>query len=993
MTRTPFARTARLARLAQPRLLLQPLLAALLAASSLAYAIDVPVDTPRVSLGAFQAPELEVQPDLEQTVRLGRSMPAYPAAADFLQRNPGDWEMRWDRRGDRPNLVQGSGIALVPGNGNRLSLASIGLAGAATVDLAVVEARLLDFIAANSALLKTDGLEFQLDLERSISYGKDNTHWFIELAQSRNGVRVKDAGLFFRVSHGNIVQFGSNLVAPVSVDTIPVSTAAKAFDIAFSELGLPAGMSVAQLTQPGELQLLPYASENAFATGMRYEGAAGSGYSHRLAWHYRFTLKGRGELYDLLVDAKTNRVIQVRDMTTHVNATVDGGVLLGLNTQPETIVPLPFAAVSNGGAKVTDALGIYDYSGAAASTALNGKYFQMVDSCGSISLSNSTDGNLHLGTDASTDCGSTGAAGGAGNTRASRTGFYYLTRINRKAATFLPGNSWIASKVTANMNVNETCNASWNGSSVNFFKSGANPENPAITCANTGELPAVFLHEWGHGMDQNSGGSASEKASGEAVGDTFAFLETKNACIGPGFFTAQNNCFNCEDSCSGVRHLKAFSLQGAHTIAKPSNITADNGQNCDRYACPFSVDTIFGPQPYRGPMGYQGHCESYIAGSANWDLAQALVGAHGSSAGWAAMDKIWYASLTASKSAYRVASGGTCNVNAQVDGCGSNNWYTVYLAADDNDGNLANGTPNACRIWDAFNAHGIACGTRPACSGASNVPPVANFTSSTSGLTANFTDTSTDSDGSVASRSWTFGDGGISSLANPSRTYAAAGTYTVTLTVTDNGGASHSKSGSVTVSSGPANVPPVANFTSSTSGLTANFTDTSTDSDGSIASRSWTFGDGGISSLANPSRTYAAAGTYTVTLTVTDNGGASHSKSSSVTVSSPPAGNVLQNGVPRTGLAATSGNALNYTMTVPAGATNLRFAISGGTGDADIYVRFGAAPTTSTYQCRPYLSGNNETCNISPAQAGTYHVMVRAYSSFSGVTLSGSFTP
>ena len=52
---------------------------------------------------------------------------------------------------------------------------------------------------------------------------------------------------------------------------------------------------------------------------------------------------------------------------------------------------------------------------------------------------------------------------------------------------------------------------------------------------------------------------------------------------------------------------------------------------------------------------------------------------------------------------------------ASVDGCGTTNWYTVFLPADDNDGNLANGTPNACRIWDAFNAHGIACGRRPAC--------------------------------------------------------------------------------------------------------------------------------------------------------------------------------------------------------------------------------------------------------------------------------------
>ena len=87
-------------------------------------------------------------------------------------------------------------------------------------------------------------------------------------------------------------------------------------------------------------------------------------------------------------------------------------------------------------------------------------------------------------------------------------------------------------------------------------------------------------------------------------------------------------------------------------------------------------------------------------------------------------------------------------------------------------------------------------------------------------------------------------------------------------------------------SGGVGNPAPVANFTSSVSGLTASFTDNSTDSNGTIASRSWNFGDGSTSTLANPTRTYAASGTYTVTLTVTDNGGASSSISKTVTVGS-----------------------------------------------------------------------------------------------------------
>ncbi|UHQ21287.1 M4 family metallopeptidase [Lysobacter sp. 5GHs7-4] len=85
------------------------------------------------------------------------------------------------------------------------------------------------------------------------------------------------------------------------------------------------------------------------------------------------------------------------------------------------------------------------------------------------------------------------------------------------------------------------------------------------------------------------------------------------------------------------------------------------------------------------------------------------------------------------------------------------------------------------------------------CPGGGNAPPVANFTSSVSGLTVAFTDTSTDGDGTIASRSWNFGDGTTSTAANPSKTYTTAGTYTVTLTVTDDDGATNTKTASVTV--------------------------------------------------------------------------------------------------------------------------------------------------------------------------------------------------
>jgi vibriolysin len=103
-------------------------------------------------------------------------------------------------------------------------------------------------------------------------------------------------------------------------------------------------------------------------------------------------------------------------------------------------------------------------------------------------------------------------------------------------------------------------------------------------------------------------------------------------------------------------------------------------------------------------------------------------------------------------------------------------------------------------------------------------------------------------------------------------------------------------------------------------------------------------------------------------------------------------GGPLTNGVAKTGISAATGGEVNYTLVVPAGATGLKFVMSGGTGDSDMYVKFGSAPTDSVYDCRPYANGNAETCTIATAQAGTYYVRLKAFAAFSGVSLTGSYT-
>jgi hypothetical protein len=650
--------------------------------------------------GGFASEELEVQPSLETRPRGSAKALSDPSLQRFFAFQSSAWEVRWDTRSGRPNLIEGAGIPLLPGHGNKLALADLELAHVDGPDLKDVETRVRAFLDEVPELLNVSGFDLRLDPGSTVNVGEERQLWFVELQQFHRGVPVEGAKVYFRVNNGNIVQFGAERVAEVRTSTVPKIDRAAALATAVQALGFQAA-DLEELLDPGTLKLVP-----ALTAGERpaetYKGAPGRGYRHLLVWEVAFRRAGDAATWQAKVDARTGRLLSLVDGNDYATAQVTGGIYPVTNTDPEEVRPLPFVNVANGSAKVSNLAGNYIYSGGTATVTLAGKYVRIADQCGPISKSDGAAGNIDLGTGGGTDCATPGT-GGPGNTHAARTGYYHLTNINRKAARFLPGNAWLNRPLTANMNVNKTCNASWNGTTVNFFRSGNG-------CSNTGEIAAVFLHEWGHGLDQNTGGAAPDKGTGEAVGDTFAFLATRDSCIGRNFQPGIT-CHNCDNACTGVRDVASFATGGGHTIARPSTVTSPTGLDCGRVRCPYSVFI----SPYQGPMGYEGHCESYIASSANWDLARQLVARWGDTAGWARMEALWYKSLTPSKSAYQVASGGKCNPAAWVNGCGSGNWYTVFLAADDDDGNLANGTPNGCRIWDAFKPHGIACGKRPAC--------------------------------------------------------------------------------------------------------------------------------------------------------------------------------------------------------------------------------------------------------------------------------------
>ena len=236
-----------------------------------------------------------------------------------------------------------------------------------------------------------------------------------------------------------------------------------------------------------------------------------------------------------------------------------------------------------------------------------------------------------------------------------------------------------------------------------------------------------------------------------------------------------------------------------------------------------------------------------------------------------------------------------------------------------------------------------------------------------------------------------------------STTYTAPDTTSRTLQIraVNQCGASKSYASATIGSGGGGNTAPTvtitapANGSSFVSGTSVTFTGTATDTqDGTISgSLAWTSSLGGsIGSGASFSTSSLAVGTHTITAAVTDAGGLSGSASISVTITSAPPTNVLTNGVPVTGIAGALQSNTFYTLAVPAGATNLSFVTSGGTGDADLYVRFGSAPTTTTNDCASTSATTAETCSFATPSTGTYHVLIYGYSAYSGVTLTGSYT-
>ena len=598
-------------------------LSVLFPALSPSFGLVVPEPGGRFSALEVADPSTQAGPAPVALKALEAADPAARPWGQFLQSHGAGWEIYLDARSGAPLLVQGQGIPWIPGPGNTLAGAAQGPGAAALapsvaadsdaaqgdgfglapavagpVTLEGLASSLRTFVARNRSAFLAD--EAELVLSREGSGSLTPGLWRVGFDRQVGGIPVTGDRLVFYIGQGNLIAFGATRWSRITTGPDPALGAAEARARLYKYLGL-GGAEPVELVEPGSLAFTPLAAPG--SGSLDYGGPVGAGYATALTWRIALRVGGGSETWVGLVDARTGAILAFYDDNKY--ARVKGGMLPITSDgqcpdgceQPG--YSMPFANLTIGGSAVSSNFsGIFSCSpaGTSATTSLSGPYIRVSDACGAISQSVTCDADLDLGTSAGTDC-TVPAGSSAGNTHAARTGFYHLNRIKEHARAWLPSNTWLKQQLTDNVNINNTCNGFWDGSTVNFYRSGS-------SCRNTGEIAAVFLHEWGHGMDNYDGGGYDNPS--EAYADVAAYLMTHSSCIGRGFRKTGtcggygNSCLTC----SGVREAD-WNLRANHAPSTPEGFIA---------TCPSGGSS-------GGPCGKEVHCEGYLISETLWDLA------------------------------------------------------------------------------------------------------------------------------------------------------------------------------------------------------------------------------------------------------------------------------------------------------------------------------------------------------------------------------------
>lgn len=660
----------------------------------------------------FFAPELAISSANVPLAEIRSQLPSR-AAWDAFAPGPPPFSVFIDpRSGAATNLLES--VPLLPGTGvrNRVTLDDLGRRVGRTVpavDPAAVRDAVLAHVRDRRRLLGID--DAQLGEARVTRVNPEL--WQVSIPQRYRGVPVRYGRLVATISHGNLVVLGTETWGDVALASVaPAIEGAAALSAGFAYAG---GRSADDEILAGpSLEILPTAPPEHQA-GERFAGPVGRGYAHRLVWTFTFRRAPSPARWEVVVDAGTGTVLAMKDRNHYAARQVVGGVYPATSTEACSTTPkcgrmqdrwpMPFADTGFPEPNAfTNGAGVYDYAGGTARTRLSGRFVRMNDGCNPFPLGgideSAANGLIDLGgANGDHDCDGTLQGG---DTAAARTTYYEANRIAEIARGYLPDNAWLQARLGATVNKSfglASCNAFWNGSTVSFFASGEG-------CRNAGEIASIVDHEWGHGLDDNDTNGFTSNPS-EAYADIAALYRTRESCIGHGLFetrdfgcgvSADGRGFNVDESQSGAAHC-ASDCSGV----READFLKHEDQLPDRPDTHVCVRCGAGD----GPCGRQVHCAAAPVRQAAWDLARRLNAPTDTGFLWAS--RLFYQGSGNVGNWYACECGG----NNDTNGCAAGSGFVQWLATDDDNGDLEDGTPHRLGLWATFDLHGIGCRNLP----------------------------------------------------------------------------------------------------------------------------------------------------------------------------------------------------------------------------------------------------------------------------------------
>lgn len=505
------------------------------------------------------------------------------ASEGFAAGHGGSWELDLDPVTHTLRALRGSGLAMAASDADTLAHAA------------------LAFVDAEPALF--GGADFVVD---GTTIDHDGTLASIVLAQRHQGLPVVGGHLALAVSHGKLVLVEGAVYPIRDLVTSPHVARGAALATTRAAIAAPA---------PGDrddarLVILPTRTPGAIA--------------YHLAWQ---VTAWRGDHAIVAsIDAHDGELLGAYDAARY-DYPGTATALVDQRTVGDDVVTLPAAYLrlaSSRGVVHADGAGAFAFRGAAGplvvTATLRGRYVDVRNRTGNHAsyvglMLPEAHGKIEWNRTRSDP--------------AERDVFRGVNETNRFVSTVFPDLPWMATALVANVNLPRTCNAFWNGSSINFFSAGNG-------CNNTGQIFDVIAHEWGHGLDQFAPGGAADGALGEFIGDLISFVQTDSPLLAPGFFTHGGAVRDLEDP---------------------------------EFEC-------------YDPKKREVHAAGHLLGTVMWDVYRDLktAGLTGEPLKRLLLRPIAIAQTRSQ-------------------------WYGALLAVDDDDGDLANGTPHECLIYRQFEAH------------------------------------------------------------------------------------------------------------------------------------------------------------------------------------------------------------------------------------------------------------------------------------------------